>query len=355
MSLLVPGPSCPCQGVGRRGQDPQAGRDAQHTARSVTTCRRATRPPRPLRRPRAPLPHGATWLAREHDCLEPILPRGPVPSIRGDRHRPDPFGVPTEKAGGKRDMSLLAERGGSLLTLPLCTGQTPGARRASPRGGQPDRRCEAPREAGDAAEVRLLPARPKPLRGGRRVTQASAGPCPRPRPVSPRPPRTQVATMADSHTALTCAPRPRLTPATAPESVEVSGVILGLTGEKGQGRPPPRSQPRPRPPPPPPHLPGPPWVPRLLSQVPRPRPPSPRPPPARAPGKRFAHGPLAPAPGRGAGAIAVQMGRRGPRPVRRSSGWSSRSPPCTASYVKTTRAVMRGIFSFFLLSPHLTR
>lgn len=137
-------------------------------------------------------------------------------------------------------MSLLAERGGgSLLTLPLCTGQTPGARRASPRGGQPDRRCEAPREARDAAEVRLLPARPKPLRGGRRVTQASAGPCPRPRPVSPRPPRTQVATMADSHTALTCAPRPRLTPATAPESVEVSGVILGLTGERGQGRPPP--------------------------------------------------------------------------------------------------------------------
>lgn len=120
--------------------------------------------------------------------------------------------------------------------------------------------------------------------------------------------------MADSHTALTCAPRPRLTPATAPESVEVSGVILGLTGERGQGRPPPRSQPRPRPRPPPPHLPGPPWVPCLLSQVPRPRPPSPRPPPARAPGKRFAHGTLAPAPGRGGGAIAVQMGRRGPRP-----------------------------------------
>lgn len=117
----------------------------------MTTCRRATRPPRPLRRPRAPLPHGATWLAGEHDCLELILPRGPVPSIRGDCHRPDPFGVSTEKAGGKRDMSLLAERGGSLLTLPLCTGQTPGARRASPRGGQPDRRCEAPREAGDAA------------------------------------------------------------------------------------------------------------------------------------------------------------------------------------------------------------
>lgn len=34
VSLLVPGPSCPRQGVGRRGQDPQAGRDARHTARA---------------------------------------------------------------------------------------------------------------------------------------------------------------------------------------------------------------------------------------------------------------------------------------------------------------------------------
>lgn len=231
---VLPPPGCRPPRAGPAGR----ARCPAHRTRSVTTCRRATRPPRPLRRPRAPLPHGATWLAREHDCLELILPRGPVPSIRGDCHRPDPFGVSTEKAGGKHDMSLLAKRRGSLLTLPLCTGQTPGARRASPRGGQPDRRCEAPREAGDAAgSARLLPARPKPLRGGRRVTRASAGPCPRPRPVSPRPPRTQVATMADSHTTLTCAPRPRLTPATAPESVEVSGVILSLTGERGQGRP----------------------------------------------------------------------------------------------------------------------
>lgn len=50
-----------------------------------------------------------------------------------------------------------------------------------------------------------------------------------------------------------------------------------------------------------------------------------------------------------------RWGGEAPARGRRSSGWSSRSPPCTASYVKTTRAVMRGIFSFFLLSPHLTR
>lgn len=115
----------------------------------MTTCRRATRPPRPLRRPRAPLPHGATWLAREHDCLEPILPRGPVPSIRGDCHRPDPFGVPTEKAGGKRDMSLLAERGGlSADAAPVHgtdarspTGLAPrGAARPPLRGPQGSRR-----------------------------------------------------------------------------------------------------------------------------------------------------------------------------------------------------------------------
>lgn len=106
---VLPPPGCRPPRAGPAGR----ARCPAHRARSVTTCRRATRPPRPLRRPRAPLPHGATWLAREHDCLELILPRGPVPSIRGDCHRPDPFGVSTEKAGGKRDMSLLAERWGA--------------------------------------------------------------------------------------------------------------------------------------------------------------------------------------------------------------------------------------------------
>lgn len=120
--------------------------------------------------------------------------------------------------------------------------------------------------------------------------------------------------MADSHTALTCAPRPRLTPATAPESVEVSGVILGLTGERGQGRPHHGHS----------HGHGH----RHLRPICPGHPGSPASCP-RFPGHALhrhahhqrehrsahaAHGTLAPAPGGGAGAIAVQMGRRGPRP-----------------------------------------
>lgn len=162
--------------------------------------------------------------------------------------------------------------------------------------------------------------------------------------------------MADSHTALTCAPRPRLTPATAPENVEVSGVILGLTGERGQGRPPPTvtatatatatSAPSARatlgPPPP---VPGSPATPSIAT------------PTTSASTARSA---LLPGPSRQPQEEALEpslyrWGGEAPARVRRSSGWSSRSPPCTASYVKTTRAVMRGIFSFFLLSPHLTR
>lgn len=45
--------------------------------------------------------------------------------------------------------------------------------------------------------------------------------------------------MADSHTALTCAPRPHITAATAPESVEVSGVSPRSHGREGPGPAPP--------------------------------------------------------------------------------------------------------------------